>query len=111
MARRRVQTAVSQTVDRNQPPEVFGQVAKLLESSGCVDQMLMWDQLVSWIAPCLWTPENSPLAKVVTDLDSYPDWNVMCGYGAAVAPKLGTVISTDALRIPPAEKIQTMLTL
>lgn len=111
MAKRRVETAVSQTVDRHFGPEVFAHVAKQLEASGCVDQMLMWDQLVSWIAPCLWTPENSPLAKYVPDLDSYPDWNVMCGYAAGLAPTLGTVISTDALRIPPAEKIQTMLTL
>ncbi len=108
---RRVETAVCNMIDRNLPPEAFGQVAKALEASGCVDQMLMWDQLVSWVAPCLWTPENAPLAKVVADLDSYPDWNVMCAYAAALAPKLGSVISTDGLRIPPAEKIQTMLTL
>jgi phthiodiolone/phenolphthiodiolone dimycocerosates ketoreductase len=111
MAKRHIETAVAQTVDRSFGPEVFGHVAKQLEASGCVDQMLMWDQLVSWIAPCLWTPENSPLAKYVPDLDSYPDWNVMCAYAAALAPNLGTVISTDGLRIPPAEKMQTMLTL
>ena len=111
MAKRRIETAVSQTVDRHFGPEVFAHVAKQLEASGCVDQMLMWDQLVSWIAPCLWTPDNAPLAKYVPDLDSYPDWNVMSAYAAALAPNLGTVISTDALRIPPAEKIQTMLTL
>jgi phthiodiolone/phenolphthiodiolone dimycocerosates ketoreductase len=111
MAKKRVETAVSVTVDRNFPPEVFGQVAKQLEASGCVDQMLMWDQLVSWIPPCLWTPQNSPLAAAVPDLDSYPDWNVMCAYGSALAPKLGTVISCDAIRRGPAELMQTMLTL
>jgi hypothetical protein len=102
MVKRRVETAVSQTVDRHFGPEVFARVARQLEASGCVDQMLMWDQLVSWIAPCLWTPENAPLAKYVPDLDSYPDWNVMCGYAAGLAPNLGTVISPAALRIPPA---------
>ena len=111
MAKRRIETAVQMTVDRHHPPELFGQVAKMYEASGCVDQMLMWDQLVSWISPALWTPENSPLAKYVPDIDSYPDWNVMCGYAAALAPNLGTVISTDALRRGPAELMQTMLTL
>ena len=111
MPKRKVETAIQMTVDRYQPPEVFGQVAKMYEASGCVDQMLMWDQLVSWISPALWNTDNTPLAKYVPDIDSYPDWNVMCAYAAALAPNLGTVISTDALRIPPAEKMQTMLTL
>lgn len=111
MAKRRVETAVCNMVDRNMPPEVFGQVAKLLESTGVVDQMLMWDQLVSWVPPVLWNEQNSPLAKVLPDLDSYPDWNLMCAYASAIAPNLGAVISTDGLRIPPAEKIQAMLTL
>ena len=111
MAERRIETAVANTVDRNFPPEVFGRVAQALEASGVVDQMLMWDQTVSWITPVLWTPQNSPLAKVVPDLDSYPDWNVMSAYGAALAPKLGTAISMDAIRRGPAEMMQTMLTL
>ena len=80
MPKHRIDTAVSMFIDRNFPPEAFGHVAKTLESSRVVDSILMWDQLMSWIPPCLWTPENTPLAKVVPDIDSYPDWNIMVGY-------------------------------
>jgi phthiodiolone/phenolphthiodiolone dimycocerosates ketoreductase len=111
MTKRRVETAVSVSVDRNFPAEAFGQAAKTLQSSGVVDQMLMWDQLTSWVPPCLWNEDFSPLAKVLPDLDSYPDWNVMCGYGVAQAPGLGTAISLDAIRRGPAEMTQTMLSL
>jgi len=110
MAKRTVETAIPITVDRNLPAAAFGEMAKTLQSSGVVDYMLMWDQLTSWIAPSLWTPENTPLAKVIPDIDSYPDWNVMCAYGAALAPGLGTAISCDAIRRGPAELTQTMLT-
>jgi phthiodiolone/phenolphthiodiolone dimycocerosates ketoreductase len=111
MTKRKVETAISVSIDRNFPIEMYGDNAKALEASGVVDQMLMWDQLTSWVPPCMWSTEFTPLARVLPDLDSYPDWNVMCAYGSALAPKLGTVISMDAIRRGPAEMVQTLLTL
>ena len=110
MAQRKVETAVSISIDRNLPATAYGDLVKAIHASGTVDYLTMWDQLTSWIPPCLWTPENTPLHAVVPDLDSYPDWNVMCGYAAALAPGLGTAISMDAIRRGPADLTQTMLT-
>jgi phthiodiolone/phenolphthiodiolone dimycocerosates ketoreductase len=98
-------------VDRNFPATAFGEVVKTLDRSGVVDYMQMWDQHTSWFPPSLWTPDVTPMANVVADADSFPDWWVMAGYGAAQAPGLGIVISSDALRRGPAELTQTMLTL
>ena len=111
MSKKKIETAVFATIDRNFPPETFGDFAKALDASGVVDQILMTDQTVAWIPNSLWIPENTPMAKVVPDMDSFPDWNLMAAYAAALAPKLGSVISLDAIRRGPVELTQTMLTL
>ena len=70
MTKRKVETAVAMAIDRNLPAQGVGDVAKLLQSSGVVDHMMMWDQLTSWIPPCLWNPTNTPLTEFVGDIDS-----------------------------------------
>jgi len=106
-----VETSIPIIVDRNFPAAAFGEVAAEIGRSGVVDYMQMWDQLTCWFPRSLWTPERVPMATVVPDCDSFPDWCVMAGYGAALAPGLGTVISMDAIRRGPTELTQTMLTL
>ncbi len=108
---RTLETAIPVVVDRNFPIEVFADAVKALQASGVVDTIQMWDQLTGWNPRCLWTPEKVPMAKVVPDLDSFPDWFPMVGYGAAVAPELNYVISVDSLRRGPTELTQSMMTL
>jgi phthiodiolone/phenolphthiodiolone dimycocerosates ketoreductase len=104
-------TAVPVVVDRNFPIEVFGERVRTLEGSGVVDFIQMWDQMVGWNPPCLWTPERTPAAALIPDLDSFADWFPMAGYAAAVAPTLSSAISLDSLRRNPCELIQSMFTL
>jgi phthiodiolone/phenolphthiodiolone dimycocerosates ketoreductase len=66
-------TAVPVTTDRNFPAPMFGEAVQRLHASGVVDDMQMWDQLTSWWPAHLWTPENTPMAQVVPDVDSFPD--------------------------------------
>jgi phthiodiolone/phenolphthiodiolone dimycocerosates ketoreductase len=106
-----VRTAVPIMIDRYLPAEAYGRVAEALQASGVVDQLQAWDQLTSWYPPSLWTPENSPMARVLPDLDSFPDVWAMTAYGAARAPELGIAISTDSIRKGPAEMAQSALTL
>ena len=105
------ETAIPVVVDRNFPVEMFGDMLRALEASGVVDTFQMWDQMTSWNPRCLWSPARTPMAGVVPDVDSFADWFPMAGYGAAVAPKLGSVISIDSLRRGPAELTQTLMTM
>jgi len=60
----------------------------------------------------LWTPENTPLAKELADLDRSmtPSWPAPVA-GAATS-SLGVLIGgTDATRRGPAELLQSMLSL
>jgi len=111
MSHRIARTAVPVTVDRNFPAPMFGEAVKALKASGVVDDVQLWDQLTSWWPPLLWTPENSPMASVMPDVDSFPDVFAYAAYAAALAPGLGVAISTDGIRHGPAELMQTMLTL
>ena len=106
-----VETAVPITADRNLPADVYGQIAEALEASGVVDYLQAWDQLTSWYPPGLWRPENTPMASVLPDVDSFPDVWAMTAYGAARAPKLGIALSTDSIRKGPAEMAQSAMTL
>jgi phthiodiolone/phenolphthiodiolone dimycocerosates ketoreductase len=104
------QTCLPVPVDRYLPPEAVADMVRVIEGSGVVDDMLLWDQLTHWWPQALWTEENTHLASWMKDSDSFADVFVMAGYLHAAAPRLGTVISTDALRRGPAELTQTMLT-
>jgi phthiodiolone/phenolphthiodiolone dimycocerosates ketoreductase len=111
MPSRIARTAVPVTVDRNFPAPMFGEAVKALHASGVVDDVQMWDQLTSWWPPLLWTRENTPMADVMPDVDSYPDVFAYAAYAAALAPGIGTALSTDGIRHGPGELMQTMLTL
>ena len=110
MSNKPVETSVILFADRFMPPAVAAEQAKAMETSGLVDYMELSDQLVNFIPPMLWTPENSPLAAVLPDLDSCTDAFVMAAYCLAAAPKLKLTLATDSIRHAPAELIQTMLT-
>jgi phthiodiolone/phenolphthiodiolone dimycocerosates ketoreductase len=105
------ETAIPVVVDRNFPIDVFEQAVRGIADSKVVDGIQMWDQMTGWNPRCLWTPDRTPLARAVPDLDSFADWFPMMAYAAAIAPELNSVISLDTIRRNPAELVQTMLTL
>jgi phthiodiolone/phenolphthiodiolone dimycocerosates ketoreductase len=111
MNRQTVTTAISFSCDRHTPPTVFADAATAAAQSGVVDELLIWDQMTNFWPRQLWRPENTPMAAVVPDLDSYSDAFAMSAYLAASAPGVGMTISTDAIRRGPAELTQTMMTL
>ena len=111
MSKREIETAVPMSIDRNFPVEVFAGRLKALNDSGVVDTMYFWDQLTSWYPRSLWTPERTPMARLIPDYDSFGDWFQMAAYGAAMAPNMSTIISVDSLRRGAPEMIQSMLTL
>jgi phthiodiolone/phenolphthiodiolone dimycocerosates ketoreductase len=107
----RVEIDVPILIDRHFPVDDFLAAARAFEASGVVDYIQGWDQLTSWWPPQLWSAKNAPLHAVRPDCDSFPDYVSMLSAAAAVAPKLGTVISLDSVRRGPAELMQTMLTM
>jgi phthiodiolone/phenolphthiodiolone dimycocerosates ketoreductase len=106
-----IETSVILFGDRYTPPSAVAAQARQLEASGVVDYLQICDQLVNFIPPALWTPDNTPLAEVVPDIDSCPDAFALSAYCSALAPDLGLVLATDSIRHAPAELTQTMLTL
>jgi len=108
---KRVETAVVIDVSRHLPLSTFAERAEALAASGVVDQVHIWDQLTSWWPREMWTAENTPLASMVADVDSFPDALAMGAVSAATTPQIGVSISTDAIRRGPAELMQTMLTI
>ena len=57
----------------------------MVASSGVVDAVQMWDQMVGWNPRCLWSPDRTPMAKALPDLDSFADWFPMAGYAAVAS--------------------------
>ena len=96
---------------RHLPPHALGEQAKAIEASGVVDSITLWDQLTFHLPQSLWTPQDSPLAEVLPDVDSMPDPYICLGYVAASAPSLGLTATTDSVRRGPGELMQAMLTL
>ena len=97
--------------DRYMPAGVVVEQAKALHASGVVDTIVVPDQLNNFIPPSLWTPENSPLAAVLPDIDSAADAFTTAAHIAGALPEVDLTLTTDALRRNPAELIQSMLTL
>jgi phthiodiolone/phenolphthiodiolone dimycocerosates ketoreductase len=106
-----VTTSIPLISDRFTPPAAFAAYAQGAAASGVVDELLVWDQMTNFWPRQLWNPENSPLAALLPDIDSYADAYVLSAYVLAAAPNLGITVSTDAIRRGPAELFQTMLTL
>jgi phthiodiolone/phenolphthiodiolone dimycocerosates ketoreductase len=111
MSRALPETAITLMVDRHFPASATLDAARAIEASGATDYLAVFDQMAGWCPPHLWTPENSPLYSVRQDADSLTDGFAMLSAMAAVAPTMGTVISTDSIRRGPSELMQTMLTL
>jgi phthiodiolone/phenolphthiodiolone dimycocerosates ketoreductase len=106
-----VKTSVPLMSDRFAHPSAFAAQAQAAAGSGVVDELLVWDQMTNFWPRQLWSPAESPMAKVVPDIDSYADAFAVSAYVLASAPDLGVAISTDAIRRGPAELFQTMTTL
>jgi phthiodiolone/phenolphthiodiolone dimycocerosates ketoreductase len=106
-----VETAVTVDISRHIDLKTFAQMTQLMQETGVVDYVHMSDQLVSWFPREMWTPENTPMATVVGDIDSFPDPFVLGAYGLASAPDVGVSLTTDSLRRGAPELAQTLLTL
>src|SRR5262245_51858223 len=106
-----VRTGIGLWASRFAPLKLAGQMAKAMEATGHVDQLVVWDQLNSWWPQALWEPTATPLAKYVPDTDSSADPFTLAAYALASCEKLGVSICTDALRRDPPEYAQMMLTL
>ncbi|HEY1970812.1 MAG TPA: LLM class flavin-dependent oxidoreductase [Pseudonocardia sp.] len=108
---RPLETAVPFWADRHLNPALAGDYARALRASGVVDYFQSWDQLTSWWPRALWTTDNTPLAALLGDCDSFQDAFISAAFAAAAEPTLGLTISTDAIRTGPAELMQRVLTL
>ena len=106
-----METVGSVWTDRHFPVSAIADQCRALHASGVVDAVLIPDQLANFIPQQLWKPENTPLAQMMGDPDSTCDPFVIGGYVAASVPGLGLHLTTDAVRRPPAEIVQSMLTL
>lgn len=93
------------------PPSAAVQTAAAMRDSGVVDYVLLYDQLVAWFPSVLWNEDNSPLAAVVPDADSFSDPWLISGAISQGVPGLGISITGDTLRRGPAEILQSALTL
>lgn len=106
-----VTTSIPLISDRFTPPSAFAAQAQAAVQSGVVDELLVWDQMTNFWPRQLWSPAETPMAKVLPDIDSYADAFAVSAYVLASAPDIGVAISTDAIRRGPAEMFQTMSTL
>src|SRR5271167_3471517 len=107
-----VLTGVNLWGNRYAPIRMGGDMARRIEASGHVDQVIVWDQLMSWFPQHLWTADNTPLAAVAPDVDSINDpFATLCFALAATEGKIGFGVGTDMLRRNPSELAQMLLTL
>jgi phthiodiolone/phenolphthiodiolone dimycocerosates ketoreductase len=106
-----VETSVPVDASRHLPLSMFGDKLQMLHASGAVDYVHVWDQMMGWWPRHLWTPDNSPLARFVPDIDSQPEAFTLGAYALARVPEMGLSISTDAVRRGPSEVMQALLTL
>jgi phthiodiolone/phenolphthiodiolone dimycocerosates ketoreductase len=96
---------------RGLPLRQLAPFAQSLEANG-IDYFWTFDQLTFITPRSLWTPETTPMAKEMVDLDSFHDPWVACAVAATATSDLGLLIGgTDATRRGPAELLQSMLSL
>lgn len=106
-----VQVAVNYWPSRFATPQAGAELAMLLESTGVVDWMQTWDQLVSFMPQALWRPDATPMAKYSGDCDSYFDAMMIAALAANATTTLNITTTLDAVRNGPAELLQKMVTL
>src|SRR5437660_9666370 len=97
-------------VVRSAPPEMVATYAQMLEASGGVDYLWVWDVLAGLWPRAMWTPEYTPAAESLPCGDSWYDPWIMLGLAAATT-KLNFLIGTNCIRQGPAEIVRAMLTL
>jgi phthiodiolone/phenolphthiodiolone dimycocerosates ketoreductase len=109
---REVLTGVNLWGSRYAPIRIAGAMARRIEASGHVDQVIVWDQLMNWFPQHLWTAENTPLAAIAPDVDSINDpFATLCFALAATEGRVGFGVGTDMFRRNPSELAQMLLTL
>jgi phthiodiolone/phenolphthiodiolone dimycocerosates ketoreductase len=111
MPERIAETAGMLWPNRSGSPAAVAKAAKRMQDSGVVDGVIVSDQISHLTPPSLWTAENSPMAEVVPDLDSFDDAFITGTLAMAAAPGLALTIATDSIRRGPVELTQTMMTL
>ena len=109
---RNVEMGVNLWGSRYMPMKMVSEMARTIEQSGHVDQVVVWDQMMSWFPQHLWTSANTPLANVVPDVDSIADPFATLVFGlAGTEGRIGFGLGTDILRRNPSELAQMLLTL
>jgi len=111
MGRGVVETAVLVDNNRHLPLTMLRDRVRAYDACGVVDEVMITDQLTSWFPRDMWTPENTGLATMVPDVDSFPDPFVAAALSLDSTEKVGISLATDAVRRGPAELMQSMLTL
>ncbi|HEX3612707.1 MAG TPA: LLM class flavin-dependent oxidoreductase [Sporichthyaceae bacterium] len=106
-----VRTGIGLWGSRYLGPKMGIPYAQALEATGQIDQVVVWDQLQSWWPDALWTPENSPMAAMLPDMDSVSDPFITIAFALCGLQKMGFAACTDAIRREPPELAQTMSTL
>jgi phthiodiolone/phenolphthiodiolone dimycocerosates ketoreductase len=108
---RSVHVNVPIVYSRHLPIAAAIDTARAIAASGVVDSLTVWDQMTFFAPPALWRPDNSPLAEVMPDIDSFPDPYIVLAQIATAVPGFGLVTTSDAVRRGPAEFTQTLMTL
>ncbi|MFZ0718065.1 LLM class flavin-dependent oxidoreductase [Mycobacterium sp.] len=111
MTHGQVETTVLMDNNRHLPLSMLKERVAAYDASGVVDEVMITDQLTSWFPLDMWTPENSGLAAIVPDVDSFPDPFVAAALTLSATQNIGISLATDAVRRGPAELMQSMTTL
>lgn len=99
-ARKPTQVAFPLQLPRYVSPRVAADLAKMLEASGVIDDLMIFDYLVSFNPRSIWTPDITPLANTYSNDDSYHDAFILSAI-AMGASNLGVCIMTDSMRRGP----------
>lgn len=106
-----VKTGVGLWASRWMTPKTGAGFAQVMQEEGSIDQMVIWDQLMNWFPQALWTPEHTPVAAMLPDVDSIADPFTAMAFALSAVDDIGFAICCDALRREPAEMAQALLTL
>lgn len=105
-------TGVNLWGSRYAPPKLASDMARKIEQSGHVDQVIVWDQLMSWFPQHIWTAENTPLTAFAPDVDSLADpFHTLIRGMAGTDGRIGGAVGTDILRRNPSELAQMLLSI
>jgi phthiodiolone/phenolphthiodiolone dimycocerosates ketoreductase len=106
-----LETCVGIFTDRHFPAGALADQVRAYEAAEAVDGFLIPDQMASFIPQQLWTTANTPMAAFMADPNSAMDAYMAAAYAHALAPSLNVHLTSDSIRRPPAEQVQSMLTL